>query len=578
MKSLLKYLQESFLSNLLVILTSVLIISGGVFWFQSGLPSSHDAFAHITYAKIFFQALQEGQFPVRWVDWVQNGYSMPLFNFYQVGFYYLTALFFVFLPSVFALKITVYLLWIVSTFFIFLLSKKYGVLPASTAALLYGFAPYLILDIFIRGSFPEFTVISLLPVLLWLTEQLLQKSKAVFGPMISLVFGLMIISHLPATIICLPVILGFSLLTLYTAKVSSLPNLGKLTLSFIIGVTLAAFYLLPALFELKFININDLTKQAFDFHKNFSDPLLPVSYIWGYNGSWWGEIFTRSISLGLLSTWILVSSLAVAIWIICKKLSLPILNKLIFWLGVACYGYFFTFKGSLLFWEHLEILRFIQFPWRFLMVLPIAQALLGAAIISLLNKKHQIIFTAMIFMATLFFSLPFLQPQTFFEEKALNAPLSSWPLHKLTREEAFIEPGYMPKGVNELPEWDSPKWTVTPDQAIVRTLSSTATNFRFAIDTLTPITFTINTHQFPGWRVQVDGQDTVIREDSKYHFLGVQISPGSHIIEAKLQNTPIRSWSNYISLAALGIIILELWVCFPSYLASRIRFSRSFPS
>src|SRR5262245_6651915 len=44
---------------------------------HSGFAAGHDAPAHITYTYLFDRALSQGQFPVRWVEWVAPGNSQP---------------------------------------------------------------------------------------------------------------------------------------------------------------------------------------------------------------------------------------------------------------------------------------------------------------------------------------------------------------------------------------------------------------------------------------------------------------------------------------------------------------------
>jgi hypothetical protein len=78
---------------------------------QPGYPSGHDVGAHVTYSYRFDQAWQQGQIPVRWVEGTRPGDNQPLFNFYQVGFYYLVELVHLVVPRLSsAVKATVVLL------------------------------------------------------------------------------------------------------------------------------------------------------------------------------------------------------------------------------------------------------------------------------------------------------------------------------------------------------------------------------------------------------------------------------------------------------------------------------------
>src|SRR3989337_1473650 len=82
---------DSILTIGILLIVTVSILSLVFTILKPGLPSGHDITAHRTYTQLFIDSLKEGQFPVRWTAWIKPGFDLPLFNFYQVGFYYLTA-------------------------------------------------------------------------------------------------------------------------------------------------------------------------------------------------------------------------------------------------------------------------------------------------------------------------------------------------------------------------------------------------------------------------------------------------------------------------------------------------------
>ena len=78
-----------FVENLLILVSlSVygLLLSP---FFKDQTLAGHDAGAHLPYLRIFTDALYQGQFPVRWTEWIFRGQNQPLFNFYQPLLYYL---------------------------------------------------------------------------------------------------------------------------------------------------------------------------------------------------------------------------------------------------------------------------------------------------------------------------------------------------------------------------------------------------------------------------------------------------------------------------------------------------------
>src|SRR3979411_2055718 len=118
---------------------------------HDGYPAGHDTGAHVTYAYRFDRAWRQGQIPVRWVNGTRPGDNQPLFNYYQVGFYYLVELVHVVVPRLSdAVKATVVLVWWMGAGFVFQLFRRCGIAAAVIAAVMFALSPYLIVDGLIR--------------------------------------------------------------------------------------------------------------------------------------------------------------------------------------------------------------------------------------------------------------------------------------------------------------------------------------------------------------------------------------------------------------------------------------------
>ena len=113
-------------------------------------PQGHDATAHLSNLFRFNRALSQGQWPVRWVEGMRLGQGQPLFNFYQVGFYYVVeTVHATGLPLSVAYKMAPVLLWWLGSLFMFLLVRPYGLLPAAAGTITFALSPYLIVDVFV---------------------------------------------------------------------------------------------------------------------------------------------------------------------------------------------------------------------------------------------------------------------------------------------------------------------------------------------------------------------------------------------------------------------------------------------
>ena len=148
---------------------------------RGGLPAGHDTPAHLTYTYLFDRALTEGQFPVRWIEWVREGHGQPLFNFYQPGLFYFVQVIHLLVPSLtVSLKLTILLLWWLGAGFMYMFLRRCGRLAAAGGALVFAFSPYLMLDVFVRCAYPELAGIVFAVGVLWALDGWLRTNRPVW--------------------------------------------------------------------------------------------------------------------------------------------------------------------------------------------------------------------------------------------------------------------------------------------------------------------------------------------------------------------------------------------------------------
>lgn len=511
------------------------------------MPSGHDLYAHLTYAKLFEQALNEGQFPVRWMEWIKPGFSQPLFNFYQVGFYYLTS-FVSWLPVSFLIstKLAILFLWWTGTFFTFLFTKRFGLLPAAVASIIYAFSPYLILDVFVRNAFPEFMAISLMPAVFWGADRLISTAKAVYIIPSALFLGTTAFSHLPATLIFLPVLIIYSLMLLW--KQDRLKRkIALLSVTAVLAFGLAAFYLMPAISELNLVQINKIKINNFDFHRHFITT---------------GQAFFNSLrdpkshttfrfQLQSLQVISLIALVAGIFFLIRRKIN----PNLLFWMGMLVYALFFSSIDSLAVWERVQFLSFIQFPWRFFMVTPLALAVLAAYFCQKMNPLNFRLFALPAAVLAGVLSVMFyLKPVKFTDVAYFNLPYSSWAAFPKTQQRAFLEPAYYPREVEVVPNTDIP--LLTP-QTGVSVSEKKISSGHLILEVSSPkhASLVVNTHYFPGWTALIDGR-TVPVNPTDANFIGISIPKGKSLVEVKFVNTTLRYWANITSIVSLILLVM----------------------
>jgi len=74
---------------------------------------------------------------------------------------------------------------------------------------------------------------------------------------------------------------------------------------------------------------------------------------------------------------------------------------------------------------------------------------------------------------------------------------------------------------------------------------------------LQPTEIRANTFYFPGWKLYVDNQESLINKD-QYGLIKFTVTPGSHDIRLVFKNTPVRTLANAISIATLILLVLLL--------------------
>lgn len=540
---------------------------------KPGLPSGHDIAAHALRLKVFNIALRQGQFPVRWVDGreVDRVAGLPLFNFYQVGFYYAASLVSVLLGSLTtSIKVTVLLLWWVGSGLIFLWLKRWGVLPAVFGALIYAFTPYIILDVFVRAAYPELTSITFSVGVFWALDRLLLQRKTYFAIPLSIFLALVILSHMPTFLIMSPLFIGYILTLILTNQVD-FTSLAKTTLSLILGIGLASFYLLPALLELDLVNKQYLTSGSYSFKEHFVLPEQLFTTAWGYGRSVAGPGDAMSFQIGLLQLIVLIAGTGLLAYGISRKKHKEILPYIAFWSIAVLYGLFFMHDISIAFWENINQLRYIQYPWRFLMVIPIATGIIAGLILTTFKPSYKsIVMISSVFLIFVLYR-SFMKPLIFLPDTYFNIDTKEeWKNSQGTRAHFAFELGYLPAGiVKELPKGKIPRAEVVKGSAQLQIIEEKYHKLALKVDASQPSVLSVNTHYFPGWKIYIDNQEADINFNNTYKFMLVSIPQGLHTIEARFTDTPIRKAANLISFVSL--LILVIWQVRENNLFAKLR-------
>lgn len=387
---------------LLPIIIIILIIP--TFWkmLPYGMFSTQDF--HIFRLVEFDKCVKSLQIPCRWSPDAGLGYGEPLFNFYGQFVYVIGEVFHLLGANIVnSIKLLFILSLVGSGIAMYFLAKAIWKDNAAAAlsSVIYVYAPYRAVDVFVRGALPEAFAFILFPLVLLAVEK---KSLGWF----SILVAVLIITHNLSLVMFMPVLLVW----IFYRKFWK----GLLGLCF--AALISAFYILPVAFESKFIDLNSTITGYFDFHNHFVTSFeLFVSNFWGYGASVWGPNDGLSLSVGYVQ-WIL------PLFILFNTIYRYIVNRdkrfltenlaFLILFAVGWIYIFLTHNKSTFIWEHLPFMSYIQFPWRFLGMVVFCFSL-SAGAISKISNKWKLWLTIVISATAIALNFQFFRPDVWYK-------------------------------------------------------------------------------------------------------------------------------------------------------------------
>jgi hypothetical protein len=437
------------------------------------------------------------------------------------------------------------------------------------AGIAYLYSPYMLYDAHIRGSLPETLALAFLPLVLLFVRRAAQGQGAAIGWGALTVAG-MVLAHNGVSVQVLPFVGLFGLWAGWRAWPTNRAQWrGFMALAalFALGLALTAFFLLPALFEAAFVQIERGTANgAMNYRDNFltltellrwptfpvrpdllNPPViraLPMAAIWlalGAVARWhgWSALTRRmvaALAIGLLATVFLITPLARPVW------------------------------------DHIPLLQLTLFPWRILGLASLLIALVAGAVITPAfpgrSAAVPIVSVVMMISAVPFYTPPF--------EPAPSAPT----LAEVARFEippVFIGTTtvgeYLPRWAQTLPDTRASQAQLIAGQPVIRVppdtlpadatltpLTSSALGERFRVQSAAPFTLTYHMFYFPGWRVTLNDQPAELHISAPHGLMQVALPAGSTTVDFHFGDTPIRVLGNGISLGALWVTLTVIGI------------------
>lgn len=504
---------------------------------------------HIAWLYEMDQALKIGQIPPRFVPDLSFGFGYPLFNFVFPFPFYLAELFhFLGFNLVDSIK-SVFLISIpLSGIFMYLLIKKLSTpLLALTGAVIYMYAPYRATDIYLRGAIGEIISFIFLPLIALSIVNINVKNKnqdisrwmAIGG--ISTAF--LILSHNITAYMFVPQTL--LLVVFLTHKKSfSLRKYLNTIYMFSFGLIISSYFWLPALIESRLMKYD----TVFNFIDHFPTIRQLFTPYWGYGASVPGPGDGMSFFLGIVNIGMIIfGGLALVFYL--KRYSFTQKRVLIWAFTLIFSSIFLMNHRSTVVWNNLPLIKYFQFPWRFLMATTFAFSLL---VIALDKFRFKNIISVLIISVTLITSKDYFRPEHFLgrtDEYYLNryipTPIASTEYY--STQEEYLR---LPKNTFIRPDKNYPIASTQPDQEIqIKQINSL--NSKLKIQTDQEIKVDYYKYYFPGWQVSTNGNKVEIYSGEPFGQVSFNLPPGEYEVEIKYQEPAWKMILDLISLAGL---------------------------
>lgn len=485
--------------------------------FQPGYIPTHDGEFSIIRIWQYSKMMAEGFVFPRWAPDLNSGYGVPLFTFYYPLPYFVGSIFrSLGFSLVDSFKLTLAFSYFAGALLCFIwLKKLFNTYSATVGTLFFLTVPYWFVDMYVRGSVGEVMALTFLMTALASVEHGRFRLLAVSVAAI-------ILSHNIAAILFLPLLIGY----MFLRRKVSLSSL-------ILGLSLSAFFWIPAILERQFV----LGLSNFDFRDHFPSfaQLLIPSWGTGFSGPGW-PADEMSQQLGVSVIILLVLSTVFLFYEKAKEWRKLLIGSLV----MGFVGIFLMLETSIPIWEFVRPLSFIQYPWRLLVLFIPLAGLLGAYVA---ERNRWIAF--LVTLSSLFLVIPYIRP-VIYETRTDQYYLTR---SDFTDGTTTVGNSFSTVWLAWQKERPRRKFELESGQAMIIERESIPVRYALEIDATTQSLIRANISYYPGWKIDREGELLeIIEKEGRIYFW---VPAGQHLIRLRFVETPLRAASNTASALSL---------------------------
>jgi hypothetical protein len=515
---------------------------------QKSIPLGHDTGFHIFQSFQFLQGLENGLLYPRWAADANNGYGSPNFIFYSPLTYYLMSFIHLWEPSM--IMSMVWVIW--AGFFLsglsmfFATRKMFGNRGSLLPAVIYQMLPFHLIDLYYRGTFAELLTYSWLPLCFYFLMNW-RKSGDSRATMVglSLSYAGLILTHL-ATGFLFSVVAGAYLLY-GMVFLEEKKALIKTAVLLFIGLGISTVYLGPAVLERKFVHIGVLSEYRYIYAGIFLfDSRAPLF-----------EVFFRFLYITVL----LETVFFLLIFLVSRKSSSTEMpadtNRFLIFVFIG--AFFLTTPLSGPIWHLIPQFPYLQFPWRWIIIMELSLCFLIARTYSFEkvqdSRPASFLKSFIIIFLALFAQLPM--------QNIYSVPVSEADFLRLNKMNQWRN--IMDEKPEYLPVWANLEniWTRKRDNRVVKISGRASTRVTewapesrtIEVRALSNTVIRISSFYYPGWEVTMDGKPGDMGVEKETGAVLVGVPAGTHTIQVNFGETRLRRIAKYTSLGFLLLLI-----------------------
>ena len=528
-------------------------------------------------------SLRQGIFPVRWMAHAAYDLGYPFFNHYAALPYYISGtLVSLGVNPLSAVQITqtlgflaaaLTMLWWARTVF-------HSRTAAAIASLAYTFAPFHMVNVYVRGdSLSEFYAFIWYPLILWTLKRLVLHPSRSRLMNAALAYGALILTHNVSALIFSPFALLYGVVVTFTHTElrgdhtqRPLPILGYLLAAFVMGMVFTAWFWMPAIIETRYTQMGPEFTEGYFHYVNHFRSLNLVQRKWAFDYQVADTTQDAGpFAMGAIQALFALMGISVLIWQdLIKRVSTSTQQvnrrralkseRLTLMLSLVGSTLMIT-PWSRPLWDTLPLLPLTQFPWRFLSVQACFSAVVTGALLENWSTPTtprrmpfglgapRLALSVLLGIANISAGMIALHP----ERLVLQASDVNWT--NLLLYETFtgnigttIRYEYLPRDV--VPRLYISEAVIDGSGHVIpegrgastaRLLTRTPTQQRWRV-TLpqgpTTVAFPIN--WWPGWQALVDGAQTPTAPMPGSGRLALTLDAGTHHVTLRLRPTPLE--------------------------------------